>query len=127
MSKRIGIEHIFSSYCPGGEMDSRTFAKMMKDCNLLDSRYTSGDADLVFQKAKTKEAGGNVAGKKVSYRTFVSVALPGIADKKNISTEALISALLKEGGGGPKLSNVTEADAVRFHDDKSTYTGTHAT
>lgn len=121
----LGIEALFSQFCPSGEMDSRTFSKMMKDCRLLDSKYTSGDADLVFQKAKTKEAGGNVAGKKVSYRTFVSVAIPGIADKKGIAVGEVINMLMN--AEGPKMHGVTEAEAVRFHDDKSTYTGTHAT
>ena len=106
-------------------MDSRTFSKMMKDCHLLDAKYTPGDADLVFQKAKTKEAGGNVAGKKVSYRTFVSVAIPGIAEKKGVSVYDIIGTLMS--AEGPKMHGVTEAEAVRFHDDKSTYTGTHAT
>lgn len=119
------VEYLFSQYCPSGEMDSKTFMKMMKDCDLLDSKFTTGDVDLIFQKAKTREAGGtNVQGKKVSYRTFVAVAIPGIADKKGVTVEDLVALLVH--AEGPKMNNVTEVEAVRFHDDKTTYTGVHA-
>ena len=106
-------------------MDSRTFIKMVKDCNLLDSRFGTGDVDILFQKAKTREAGGvNVAGQKVGFRTFVGTVLPGIAAKKGCTNQDLIRVLMKS--EGPQLTNVTEVEKVRFHDDRSTYTGTHA-
>jgi hypothetical protein len=121
--KYIGLESLFAQYCPSGDMDSKGFMKLIKDSELIDSKFGTGDVDLVFQKAKTKEAGGNVQGKRVSYRTFVAICLPGIANKKGLSIESIIAVFMKS--EGPKLTNVTEAEAVRFHDDKSTYTGTH--
>jgi len=36
-------------------MDGKTFAKLAKDCKILDKKLTATDIDLVFAKVKTKE------------------------------------------------------------------------
>jgi hypothetical protein len=118
-------------FCPTGEMDSRSFIKLCRDCKVIDRGYTGGDADLAFQKTKAAashpSAGaysqGVVHGKRVSYDVFRAIAIPCIADKKNQEVPALVAYL--GGQDGPTLHGVTTPDAVRFHDDKSTYTGTH--
>ena len=36
-------------------MDGKTFAKLAKDCKILDKKLTSTDIDLIFAKCKAKE------------------------------------------------------------------------
>jgi len=45
------------------------------------------------------------------------------AEKKGVDTEVLTAAIIK--AGGPTFSG-TKADQVKFHDDKSLYTGVYA-
>lgn len=47
-------------------------------------------------------------------------ALKLVAEKKGIEFDALVSKILAAGGPG---SSGTKADNVKFHDDKSLYTG----
>lgn len=37
-------------------MDGKTFAKVSKDCHLLDKKLTTTDVDLIFAKVKTSSA-----------------------------------------------------------------------
>lgn len=37
-------------------MDGKTFAKVAKDCKILDKNLTATDVDLIFNKVKTKAA-----------------------------------------------------------------------
>ena len=37
-------------------MDGKVFAKVAKDCKLLDKKLTSTDVDLIFAKIKDKSA-----------------------------------------------------------------------
>jgi len=37
-------------------MDGKTFAKMAKDCKILDKNLTATDIDLIFAKVKDKAA-----------------------------------------------------------------------
>jgi hypothetical protein len=37
-------------------MEGKTFAKLAKDCNLLDKKVTVTDIDLIFAKVKVKGA-----------------------------------------------------------------------
>ncbi|KAL8275410.1 hypothetical protein Esti_000622 [Eimeria stiedai] len=108
----------FAAYTKGAcEMDGRTFNKILKDCKILDSKVTSVDADLIFAKVKAKGA------KKITHAEFEE-ALRLVAVKKGVDIEAIQSTLATEGVDGPILYG-TKADNVRFHDDKSTYTGVH--
>jgi p25-alpha len=45
-------------------MDGRTFAKVAKDCKLIDKKLTATDIDLIFAKAKDKTAN------KITYAQF---------------------------------------------------------
>ncbi|KAL8450300.1 hypothetical protein Emag_003323 [Eimeria magna] len=135
----------FAAYTKGAcEMDGRTFNKILKDCKILDSKVTSVDADLIFAKVKGKGA------KKITHAEFEE-ALRLVAAKKGVDIEAIQSTLATgkkyltekalsrllllpprvhspsfgyEGVDGPILYG-TKADNVRFHDDKTTYTGVH--
>eukprot|EP01066_Platyproteum_vivax_P001796 Platyproteum_vivax@DN12259_c0_g1_i1.p1 len=97
------------------EMDGRTFVKLCKDTGLLAGGLTTTDCDLIFTKVKSKGA------KKINYKEFQE-AMKQVAEKKKISLDDVKAQLSK---GGPVYAG-TKADEVRFHDDKSTYTGVHA-
>ena len=119
-------------FCPKGEMDSKTFIKLLRDSGVVDRKFTSGDADLIFQKSKAKASNpaagayssGLVHGKRVNFDIFRAVAVPCIAEKKNVPVENIVAFFAK--AEGPQLHGTTTADAVKFHDDQSTFTGTHA-
>jgi hypothetical protein len=128
-----GLQRLFLQFCPRGEMDSKTFSKLLRDSGLLDRRFTPGAADLVFQKAKATASnpaaagaysGGVVHGKRVNYEVFRAVAVPCLAEKKQMEVAALVALLAQ--AGGPQMHGTTAAEQVRLHDDQSTFTGTHA-
>ncbi|KAG5468647.1 hypothetical protein CUR178_01481 [Leishmania enriettii] len=105
----------FASFgsAPSKEMDNAHFSKMLKECKIIGKCFTSTDADLLFSKVKARDA------RKISYLEFKDKAIPEIAAKMKKSPadiEAMIS-------NAAPVSNGTKADTVRFHDDKSTYTG----
>lgn len=111
------LEKIFISFAGGKkEMANKEFAKLNKDCGLLDKAYTSTDVDLVFSKCKAKTA------KVLTYGDFQS-ALEQIAAKKKVTKDAIVEKIVKS--GGPHFQG-TKADYVKFHDDKSLYTGVYA-
>lgn len=109
-----GLQDAFHKYCAGSrDMDGKTFIKMCKDVGLVDKKFTPTDVDLIFAKVVTKGQ------RRIDFHQFQN-AIRLIAEKKGIdSVESIIA-----GSGGPILHG-TQADAVRFHDDKSTYTGVH--
>lgn len=37
-------------------MDGKTFAKVAKDCHLIDAKLTATDVDLIFAKIKTSSS-----------------------------------------------------------------------
>ena len=51
--------------------------------------------------------------------------MPCLAEKKGKSVEEMIEEILSQ-CSGPSLNNVTTAQANKFHDDVSTYTGARA-
>ncbi len=108
---------VFRAFAGGAsEMDGRQFAKLAKDCKLLDKKLTATDVDLTFAKVKDKAA------RKINFSQF-DHALDTFASKKGISKNDVIRQI--EVSGGPTFQ-ATKADYVKFHDDKSTYTGVYA-
>lgn len=97
------------------EMESKNFFKLCKDSGLIDRGFTQTDCDLIFTKVKTKGA------RKMVFSEFLN-ALDHVAAKKKCTVDDLA---LKIGGSGAK-SNATQADYVKFHDDKTLYTGVYA-
>lgn len=77
--------------------------------------FTSTDADLLFNKVKAKGE------RKINFATFRDHVIPEIAAKKKTTPEAIATILAH---GAPQSSG-TVADAVKFHDDKSLYTGVY--
>lgn len=98
------------------EMEGKTFAKLAKDCKILDKNLTATDIDLIFAKVKDKAA------RKINYTQF-QAGIGECAKKKKITFEALSDKLCSV--GGPTFTG-TKADNVKYHDDKSLYTGVYA-
>merc|ERR1712046_170105 len=78
-------------------------------------KFTQTDADLAFAKAVSKGR------RRIGFQQFEAL-LSTVADAKGLPHDE-VHALVGV-SSGPVLHS-TKADAVRFHDDKSTYTGTH--
>lgn len=120
-SEEKEVENVFATFCPKGGMDSRTFLKFCKDSKLLKKNcFTSTDCDLTFEKAKKHQG---TTSKEISFVTFRKFVVPIIAEKRGESEAKLIAKLAR--AEGPVLHG-TQAEAVRFHDDQSTFTGSHA-
>ena len=97
-------------------MDGKTFAKMAKDCKILDKALTATDIDLIFAKVKDKAA------RKITYPQFEK-GIHECAAKKKKSFDELSAAICAVGG---PVFHGTQAEKVKFHDDKSLYTGVYA-
>lgn len=111
------LEEVFHGFTGGAhEMDGKTFAKMAKDTKILDKNLTATDIDLIFAKIKDKAA------RKITLSQFTT-GIAECAKKKKITTEDLETKILAV--GGPVFTG-TKVDNVKFHDDKSLYTGVYA-
>lgn len=111
------IDEVFMGFTAGApDMDGKTFAKMAKDTKILDKALTATDIDLIFAKVKDKAA------RKITLTQFKN-GIKECAAKKKISYEDLCAKICAT--GGPIFSG-TKADAVKYHDDKSLYTGVYA-
>lgn len=97
-------------------MEGKTFAKVAKDCKLIDKKMTATDIDLIFAKVKDK------AERRITYAQFEK-ALELCAEKKGADLEAIKEAVM--GSSGPAFTG-TKAEANKFHDDPNLYTGVHA-
>jgi len=112
----MSAQNVFKSFTGDQpEMDGRTFVKFCKDSGLFDKVMTQTDADLIFTKIKGKGA------RKITFVEF-EAGLAAIAEKKKISVDELKEKIASSAG---PMYKGTVADEVRFHDDKSTYTGVH--
>eukprot|EP00903_Cladosiphon_okamuranus_P014895 g13793.t1 len=118
-----GLRQVFLDFTSFGagqsgssEMDSAKFVKLAKDCKLVGKSLSTTDLDLIFTKVKDKTA------KKINFDTFVE-AVRLISEKIGKSTDDVITTIVS--AKGPTTGEATVADNVRFHDDKSTFTGVH--
>ncbi|CUE71550.1 Hypothetical protein, putative [Bodo saltans] len=115
------LQHVFEAFAsfgtgPSKEMDNSHFSKMLKETKIMDAKtFTSTDADLLFNKVKAKGE------RKINFVTFRDHVIPEIAAKKKTTPEAIATTLAH---AAPQSSG-TKADAVKFHDDKSQYTGVY--
>lgn len=116
MESGRSLKDVFETFAAGKEMDGKTFAKVAKDCGLLDKKLTSTDIDLIFAKIKDKAA------RKITFDQF-KAGVSNMATKKGMSEAELSQAIAAS--GGPTFQG-TKADYVKFHDDKSLYTGVYA-
>lgn len=113
------VQPAFTAFCKGDEfMDGKEFSQVCEDCELyIRRRFEQADADIIFNKVK------NRGERKIDFDQFKDACM-AVARKRG-GTIAEVQTAIKE-AGGPQLHGVTQADNVRFHDDKSLYTGMHA-
>jgi len=106
----------FVSFCWGKpDMSNRDFLRLCRDCHLLSSRFTALDADLLFTKVLPKMQ------RRLKFEDF-EVALQQLAERKGVPMSAIRQAIAFAHG---PFVQATEAEAIRLHDDISSYTGTH--
>ena len=114
---QAALKHVFKDYCAGqATMDGKSWAKLCKDTKLIDKKLTATDVDLIFAKSKAK------TDRRITYDQWLT-ALGHAADKKGCGADAVHATVAAS--KGPILAG-TKAEATRFHDDKSAYTGVHA-
>jgi hypothetical protein len=111
------LAEIFASFAKGKEMDGKTFSKFSKDCKVIDKKCSATDIDLIFAKVKN-----GPAARKIIFKEFMA-GLELVAGKKGMAMGALEDSICK--AGGPVFTG-TKAEANKFHDDKSLYTGVYA-
>mmetsp|Transcript_83674 Transcript_83674/g.231911 ORF Transcript_83674/g.231911 Transcript_83674/m.231911 type:complete len:410 (-) Transcript_83674:117-1346(-) len=99
------------------DLDGREFSKLCADCGLYDRKFTRRDVDIVFQSVMYRGE------RRMQFGQFID-ALKKIAQRREVAPYFVHKAVLAN--SGPKLNGATKADAVRFHDDKTTYTGMHS-
>jgi hypothetical protein len=110
------------------ELDGPKFVKLCKQYKIIDRRFLSTDADIIFagMLAKSKDRGK----RRISFQEFLAIGVPEIARRKRLPEQAVVDALVTQAGcdgGRPRFNTgTTTADSVRFHDDQSTYTGVYA-
>lgn len=97
-------------------MDGKTFAKVAKDTKILDKNLTATDMDLIFAHVKDKAA------RKINFTQFKK-GIEECATKKKTTFEDLSHKICSV--GGPVFTG-TKAEKVKYHDDKSLYTGVYA-
>uniref|UniRef100_A0A7S1RU28 EF-hand domain-containing protein n=1 Tax=Alexandrium catenella TaxID=2925 RepID=A0A7S1RU28_ALECA len=114
-----GVQQAFMAFCKGDDvLDGREFSQLCQDCGLfVRSKFTSADADIIFNKVK------NRGERKIDYEQFKDACI-SVATKRGSSVADVQMAVMK--AHGPSMHGATQADSVRFHDDKSLYTGSHA-
>lgn len=100
-----------------GQMTGKDFFKFAKDTKILKKNVvTSVDCDIIFSKVKTR-------GKRtITVKQFVS-GCKELAKKRGEDYGEMMTRVVA--AGGPKFKG-TKADYVKFHDDKTTYTGVYA-
>eukprot|EP00796_Vickermania_ingenoplastis_P002368 gene2368-1495_t len=108
----------FASFggAPTKEMDNSHFTKMLKECKIIGKEFTGTDADMLFTKMKAKGA------RKITVEDFKTKGIPEIAKKLKKSNEDIEKMI---SSSAPSTANATKADNVKFHDDKSQYTGVY--
>lgn len=104
---------MFGSGSSGAQLTSRNFAKMARDSKMLSSKLTTTSLDLIFTKFAVE--------RKLGWHQFLR-ALEECAVVRGCSVEDIHSMII---ASRPTL-NSSPPDKVRFHDDKSFYTGVHA-
>lgn len=74
------------------EMDGKTYAKVSKDCKVLDKKLTSTDVDLSFAKVKTSSSV-----RTITFEQF-SKGVGIWAEKKGVSYDDLVKNIVASGG-----------------------------
>lgn len=89
---------------------------MCKDTNVCNAKYTVTQADLIFNKVKPRND------RRLTYTMFKE-ALNMISFQKGLNYNEIVEMIV---GAGDPINTGTKAEKVKFHDDKSLYTGMYA-
>lgn len=101
-------------FCPTGEMDSRAFIRLCKDTKTLKKNiFSSGEAELIFQKYKTKYQ----SKKYLNYYPFRMDIIPAIAQKRELELLEYLKKLAQ--CKGPSYNGTTEPDELKFQSNYS--------
>lgn len=134
-AERDALIAVFERYCRFGDtsgekmmgITSRNFAKLFRDCGLLDKKLTLTHLDLAFTKATRAPSGATASaldaswgGKRLTYSQFL-LALQLSAEYKGVPPAHLHSSIASQDKVGPVLNGTVPA-FERFHDDTSTFT-----
>lgn len=116
LSFYLNVQDTFRAYCANKpDLDGKSFVKLCKDCEIVDDVFTQIDADLIFAKVVSR------GHRRITLHQF-ELALRMMAQKKGVEEDEIFRRVAESEG---VLHAGTQADYVRFFDDKSTYTGTH--
>jgi hypothetical protein len=111
----INLKKVYLSYTNNSEdMQTKQYIKLFKDSKIIDKTFSMNDADIIFSKVKIL--------KSITFKQFIEI-LDLTAKRKKTTKEKLIQKILLKGNVS---YNGTKTDYVKFHDDKSTYTGVYA-
>lgn len=97
----------------GFGLGNKDFVKLCDDCGIVDRHFSKGEVDVVFSKLRVK---------RLTFERFQE-AIREVAERKKQPIKEIQRKIEKCPG---PVVRATVADAVRFHDDKSLYTGMHA-
>ncbi|CAE8622927.1 unnamed protein product, partial [Polarella glacialis] len=87
------VERTFRAFCGLRQegMDGKTFAKLCKDCDLVDKNLTATGLDIVFAKVVQKGQ------RRIGLEEFDS-ALPLLAERKCVSVDEICGLIRRSGG-----------------------------
>jgi hypothetical protein len=105
-----GYRDTFRAFCGAQpDMDGKGFAKLCKDCQILDKKFTCTDVDLLFAKVVNKGQ------RRINLRQFEE-AVSQIAEKKGVEGSDVFEQI---GRSGPPIFSGTQSDHIRFYDGRS--------
>lgn len=110
------VQEIFNVFVgKDGVLDGKEFIKFCDDAHLLGKGLTKQDVDVVYAAAGKGK-------KRIGWEEF-QVCLRKVAQKKKTTVAEVQQMVVNNASSGPRQTGVTKLDAVRFYDDKSTFTG----
>lgn len=110
------VQDVYIAFAGTNGLDNAEFEKVCEDCGLFDKSFAVVDCDLIFSSVKGRTA------RKIEYEEFKNTVRK-IAKRKGCETQEIQKQICKTGG---PIHKGTEAGFNRFHDDKTSYTGTHS-
>ena len=121
------LKDVFHSFtCGKPEMESKVYAKLYRECGIIDKKFNTNDADINFSKVKS----GKV--KVITFDQFKKT-LELAAQKKGMTQEQLEQQIINHGGATYCYANYsysdfshanyheTKPDYVKLNDDKQLY------
>lgn len=82
------LSTVFKNYTANkNDMDGRTFVKLLKDAEIIDKKFSTNDADIVFAACKTSSAV-----KIITYAQFEK-AINSLAEKKKKTAAEIIKSI----------------------------------